>query len=144
MKLYIFVGMHDGVNDRVEPYTNEADAEKAWSDYTQQNYAAFEEDDSLLEHTKYEGSLIYVADFPMECYNPMRQIALIWDIDDVKMVRPDLTAEQALDVLEKTKSEHDTTIGVSWDTLEIWADMLYPSPSNVASQQLILKEEEVV
>jgi len=130
MKLYIFVGMYDGVNDRVEPYINESDAEKAWSDYTQQDYAAFEEDGCILEHSKYEGSYIYSVDFPMACYNPTRQIALIWDVSDVKAVRPDLSDEQALDVLEMAKSKHDASMGVSWDTLECFADMLYPSPSN--------------
>jgi len=138
MKLYIFVGMYDGVNDRIEPYVNEADAEKAWSDYTQQDYAAFEKDNSLLEYTKYEGSTIYASDFPMEYYNPMRQIALIWDVDDVKVVRPDLTDDEALDVLERVKSKHDATMGVSWDTLECWADMLFPSPSNRSDKDILV------
>lgn len=59
-------------------------------------------------------------------YNSESEIALIWSIDDVKAVRSDLSDEQALVVLQEVKRRHDATIGVSWDTLKIWADELYP------------------
>ena len=130
MNLYIFVGMYDGVNDKIEPYVNEADADKAFEDYTGHSYPDFEEDSSLLEYTKYEGSTIYSVDFPMECYDPARKIAIIWSIEDVNIVRPDLTDEQALAVLTKVKDKHDAEMGVTWTTLEEWADILYPRESN--------------
>ena len=59
-------------------------------------------------------------------FNPQRQIAIIWDISDVQLLRPDLTDEQALSVLEKVKDKHDADIGVSWTTIDIWADILFP------------------
>jgi len=49
-----------------------------------------------------------------------KQIALIWSIEDVKEVRPDLTDEQAWQALQQVKRENDATIGVTWETLE-WA-----------------------
>ena len=49
-----------------------------------------------------------------------KQIAFIWSIEDVQEVRPDLTDEQAWQALQQVKSDHDATIGVTWDTLE-WA-----------------------
>jgi hypothetical protein len=49
-----------------------------------------------------------------------KQIALIWSIEDVQTVRPDLTDEQAWEVLQQVKNDHDATLGVTWDTLE-WA-----------------------
>ena len=49
-----------------------------------------------------------------------KQIALIWSVEDVQEVRPDLTNEQAWEVLQQVKSDHDATIGVNWETLE-WA-----------------------
>jgi hypothetical protein len=139
MDLYIFVGMYNGINGKVEPYISKADAVNAWAEYTGQDYTVFGKDKYLLEHTKYDGSTIYEADFPMECYDPNRQIAIIWDIDDVKMVRPDLNDEQALEVLERVKSKHDAEMGVSWATLECWADMLYPSPSKRCGKEKLVE-----
>ncbi len=49
-----------------------------------------------------------------------KQIALIWSIEDVQQVRHDLTDEQAWEVLQQVKNDHDATLGVTWDTLE-WA-----------------------
>jgi hypothetical protein len=59
-------------------------------------------------------------------FNPNTQIAIIWSITDVKEVRPDLTDEQAMDVLLRVESKHDANIGVNWDTLAYWANYLYP------------------
>ena len=53
-------------------------------------------------------------------------ISIVWCIDDVKEVRPDLDDEQAWDVLQAVKDNHDATMGISWDTLEYAADHLYP------------------
>ena len=138
MKLYIFVGMFDGINDRIEPYVNESDAERAWSEYTEVDYSAYENDNELLNY-KYEGSMIYVTDFPMECYDPTRQVAIIWNIDDVKMDKPDLTDEQALGVLKKVHDKHDSTIGVSWTTLEEWAGILFPLPSGQSNDEQLVE-----
>ena len=53
-------------------------------------------------------------------------ISIVWSIDDVKDVRPDLDDEQAMEVLEFVKDKHDATIGITWDTLEYAADHIYP------------------
>ena len=53
-------------------------------------------------------------------------MAIVWQIDDVLSVRPDLTEEQAAEVLGAVESGHDASIGISWDTLEIYADQLFP------------------
>lgn len=60
-------------------------------------------------------------------FDPSRQIALIWDIEDVQGVRPHLTDAQALEVLHQVEHHHDADHGVNWETLEGWADTLYPS-----------------
>ena len=54
------------------------------------------------------------------------QIALIWHIADVQETRPDLTDEQCRKVLARVENKHDANFGVSWDTLEINANDLYP------------------
>jgi len=53
-------------------------------------------------------------------------IAIVWQVDDVLSVRPDLTEEQALEVLKAVESGHDAGIGISWDTLDIYAAEMYP------------------
>ncbi len=59
--------------------------------------------------------------------DPRDTIEISWHIDDVMEVRKGLSREQRRKVLEAVKYKHDATIGVSWDTLRIVADMLYPS-----------------
>lgn len=54
-------------------------------------------------------------------------IAIIWQIEDVKTVCPNLNDEQALEVLEAAHSHHDATIGIAWDTLDYWAKRLFPT-----------------
>lgn len=53
------------------------------------------------------------------------QIAVIWSIEDVQEIRPDLTEEQAWDVLQETRRRHDATLGISWDTLEFHANSMF-------------------
>jgi transposase-like protein len=54
-----------------------------------------------------------------------RKIAAIWCIEDVQGIRPDLTAEQAWEVLEEVSRKHDAEYGISWTTLECMADILF-------------------
>jgi hypothetical protein len=49
-----------------------------------------------------------------------KQIGIFWTTEDVQQMRPDLTDDQAWEVLQQVKSDHDATLGVNWDTLE-WA-----------------------
>lgn len=66
-----------------------------------------------------------------------KQVAVIWDVEDVQAVRPDLTDEQAWQVLQQTERQHDATLGVTWDTLETTAEMLFgdaPESDNLGRQ----------
>ncbi len=56
----------------------------------------------------------------------IEKINLVWNVTDVKIVRPDLSKEECADVLEAVERNHDATLGVTWDTLEFWAENLYP------------------
>lgn len=49
-------------------------------------------------------------------------IAVIWTVDDVKSVRPDLTDEQCRQVLAAVDHNHDASLGITWETLanEAW------------------------
>jgi hypothetical protein len=53
-------------------------------------------------------------------------IAIMWSIQDVKTMRPDLTDSQCMEVLDAVENNHDATLGVAWDTLEFWAEEFFP------------------
>lgn len=57
-----------------------------------------------------------------------QQIADIWCVEDVQSVRPDLTDDEAWEVLLEVKRHHDANFGITWDVLERHADQLYPEP----------------
>lgn len=50
-------------------------------------------------------------------------IELSWHIDDVKSLDDSLTDEQARQILQMVKHNHDASIGVNWETLEVNIDM---------------------
>ncbi len=54
-----------------------------------------------------------------------REISIIWSTEDVQEVRPDLTDDQAWQVLQAAKKDHDATIGINWSVLECHAEMLF-------------------
>ena len=62
----------------------------------------------------------------MNNFNPERQIAIIWSIEDVKSIRPDLSDDECMEVLWMVQNKHDASLGVTWDTLDFWAYYLYP------------------
>lgn len=56
----------------------------------------------------------------------IEEIAIIWNIEDVQSIRPDLTHKQASVVLQQLKKVHDASIGINWNTIEVVADDLFP------------------
>jgi hypothetical protein len=65
-----------------------------------------------------------------------RQIALVWSVEDVQQVRPDLTEEQAWEVLRQVERRHDADLGVHWLTLELTAeDEFGPVPETDAAEE---------
>jgi hypothetical protein len=56
----------------------------------------------------------------------VKEISIIWHIEDVQSVRPDLTDEQASLVLKHLKKNHDAEVGINWEIIEIVADILFP------------------
>jgi hypothetical protein len=60
------------------------------------------------------------------------QIAAIWGIEDVKSIRPDLSDEQAWEVLQTVDHDKDAELGITWFTLEMAAKDLFgdaPEPN---------------
>lgn len=56
--------------------------------------------------------------------NERRQIAVIWCVDDVQAMRPDLNDDQAWEVLLECRRFHDLEIRFTWLCV---ADSLFPS-----------------
>ena len=54
-----------------------------------------------------------------------RQIAVIWSVEDVQAIRPDLNEDQSWEVLQTVESKADASLGVTWDTLEWVAQDLF-------------------
>jgi hypothetical protein len=54
-----------------------------------------------------------------------KKIAVIWSIEDVQHVRPDLTDDQAWQVLLEVDRRHDAEHGINWQTLEYVAEDLF-------------------
>ena len=71
-------------------------------------------------------------------FNNKNSIALIWHIDDVKNALHELktrdwfivryghdvklTDEDCMEILENVENNHDASMGVSWDTIEIYIE----------------------
>lgn len=54
------------------------------------------------------------------------EIAIKWHIEDVQGMEgyEDLKDDEARQVLYLAQRNHDATIGINWDVLEIWADQV--------------------
>jgi hypothetical protein len=89
-----------------------------------QNFILYYASDEAVREKMYSCALEYVEqDHVLQKEDA---IFIEWCIDDVKDVREDLDDDQAMEVLEYVKDNHDATIGVSWETLQSAADLLYP------------------
>jgi hypothetical protein len=54
-----------------------------------------------------------------------REIAAIWCVDDVQELRPDLSEDQAWEVLQLADRRWDSEFGITWTTIEIIAQELF-------------------
>jgi hypothetical protein len=54
-----------------------------------------------------------------------RQIGAIWGVEDVLTIRPDLSDQQAWEVLQMVNRCKDAELGITWLTLEMAAEDLF-------------------
>jgi hypothetical protein len=62
-----------------------------------------------------------------ELLTERRLIALLWGIEDVRGLRPDLTEVQCWEVLQDVDRHKDAELGITWLTLELAAEDLFGS-----------------
>jgi hypothetical protein len=55
-----------------------------------------------------------------------RRVIVIWGVENVLQERPDLTEDQAWEVLEKCRDKHDCEWGFTWKFIRDVADELFP------------------
>jgi len=48
----------------------------------------------------------------------LREIAIIWNTDDVKRLDKDLTDDQAWEILKNVEKDHDCNTGITWNVIE--------------------------
>ena len=63
-----------------------------------------------------------------------RQVAVIWSTDDVQDVRPDLSEDQAWQVLRQCRRAHDCEVGFTWLLIETMADDLFPKQPSTTKE----------
>ena len=53
-----------------------------------------------------------------EPISEVNEIAIIWDISDVKSINSDLSDDECREVLIRAKDNHDANVGINWEVLE--------------------------
>jgi hypothetical protein len=54
------------------------------------------------------------------------ELYAMWAYRGIQQLRPDLTEEQALEVLDMVLQNNSEDISLCFDTLEMWADAIFP------------------
>jgi hypothetical protein len=80
---------------------------------------------AIIESTDPEQEPFYIDGFVRRLLAHYGRIAVMWEIEDVLLLRDDLTHEQAMEVLERARDKHDPDWGISRDTLSDIADALF-------------------
>ena len=57
-----------------------------------------------------------------------------WHVDDVFNQRPDLTEDQAIEVLAFIAKKFDANIGINWDVIDSASHYLYPENKEAAKK----------
>ena len=56
------------------------------------------------------------------------EISIVWSTEHVLCVRPDLNKEEARKVLYELDHNHDATIGINWEVIDIIAEGMFEKP----------------
>jgi hypothetical protein len=62
-------------------------------------------------------------------------IASLWNTEDVQSLRPDLSDDQSMVVLDECMRRHDAEIGINWYVIGFHADNLFPKPSSANEER---------
>jgi hypothetical protein len=91
-------------------------------------------DREKLNESEISGTTEYTAEIDVCAYLAERhEIAHIWGIEDVKELRPDLSDEQAWEVLVTVEDNLDSNCGINWQRLEDTAEDMFGSNTKETS-----------
>ena len=93
----------------------------------------FEQAQALVKIQEVMQLLLNLSDSELaqlKVIDPTREIAHVWGIEDITSNRPELTEAQALRVLKRIDEHIDSTLGITWDTLDDTANTMYPDLSD--------------
>jgi hypothetical protein len=79
----------------------------------------------LAPHGNADLSELDIDNLIQELLRRQRQVAVIWSIVDVKSVRPDLSDDQAFEVLQQCMNQHDCEWGFTWTFIKDVAQELF-------------------
>ena len=57
-----------------------------------------------------------------------RVVGILWSVPDIVERRPDLTDDQAWEVLKKIEDQANCENGITWDTIFDMTEELFPEP----------------
>lgn len=110
----------------------ESDLEKMDSQFQQRINAVLKATDRCAGNERMQhmwANIIRELDFTYKkIRNLKRQVSFVWDIDDVFEVRPDLTPDQAMTLLERVNKLYDPNVGVNYNTIRMTAYDLFGVP----------------
>jgi hypothetical protein len=78
--------------------------------------------------------------YPHWTLNHDKQIAAIWGIQDVQELRPDLTDDQAWEILQQVDHHHDRDGGITRNTIRHTANELFPEPGQQRQKRTRVKK----
>ena len=56
--------------------------------------------------------------------NKDETISIVWHVDDVNSIADDLDHDECMEVLELAKDYHDANVGINWEVLKHWAEVV--------------------
>ena len=109
--------------------TNTQNFDRAYLEGQVRSMCEPEDYDDLVDsfNTLSDGHLIALARlFPPKLIESPDSISISWSIDDVKHICPQVTDQQAKDVLQYVKEHHNADIGINWDVIDSAIDKVLP------------------
>ena len=126
VKVYVFIGKYNGIIDVIKVFHSKMSGISAWEEYTSSLWIKTPEADNSMVLTggKFEGTVLTEAVLEENIYT--KQYAG-FTIEDAMSICPDLTEEQATNVLKFADKHFDAYEGLTWQGMKNIVKLLYPN-----------------
>jgi len=65
-------------------------------------------------------------------FNQPEEITIVWSVDDIKKVAPNLQDFQARFILSQLKKCHNAELGINWDVIRYTVTVYFPSATMIS------------